>query len=161
VAILPVAGTLYKKTGPRRLILVGLSGAALTAALFVLVDGQTDLWLIRALLFVRGLTLGLALLPLQTTTFATISFAQTGRASALFNTARQVAASLGVAILATVLVAQHQLAAANELRGFQEAFVAGTVLSVLAVVAGLLIRDEDALYSVAGRRTLSRAPGEA
>jgi EmrB/QacA subfamily drug resistance transporter len=161
VAIMPVAGALYKKTGPRRLILVGLSGAAVTAALFVLVDGRTDLWLIRGLLFVRGLTLGLALLPLQTTTFATISFAETGRASALFNTARQVAASLGVAILATVLVAQQRLATGDELRGFHDAFVAGTVLSVLAVVAGLLIRDEDALYSVASRRTLSRAPGEA
>jgi uncharacterized membrane protein len=79
----------------------------------------------------------------------------------LFNTARQVAASLGVAILATVLVAQHQLAPAGELGGFHDAFVAGTVLSVLAVVAGLLIRDQDALYSMAGRRTLSRAPGEA
>ncbi len=161
VAIMPVAGMLYRKTGPRRLILVGLSGAAVTAALFVLVDQHTDLWLIRGLLFVRGLTLGLALLPLQTTTFATISFAETGRASALFNTARQVAASLGVAILATVLVAQHQVSVAGELRGFHDAFIAGTVLSVLAVVAGLLIRDEDALYSVAGRRTLSRAPGEA
>jgi MFS family permease len=160
VAIMPIAGALYKRGGPRRLILVGLTGATVTAALFVLVDAETDLWLIRGLLFARGLTLGLALLPLQTTTFATISFAETGRASALFNTARQFAASLGVAILATVLVVQHSLAPGDPLRGFHDAFVAGTVLSVLAVVAGLLIRDEDALYSVAARRTL-RAPGEA
>jgi EmrB/QacA subfamily drug resistance transporter len=161
VAVMPLAGALYKRSGPRRLILVGLSGAALTAALFLLVDQDTDLWTIRGLLFVRGLALGLAMLPLQTTTFAAISFADTGRASALFNTGRQVAASLGVAILATVLVVQHTLAPTDQLRGFHDAFIAGTVLSVLAVVASLLIRDADALYSVAARRTLSRAPGEA
>jgi EmrB/QacA subfamily drug resistance transporter len=163
VAIMPVAGKLYQRTGPRRLILTGLSGAAITAALFVLVDQDTELWLIRGLLFARGLALGLALLPLQTTTFATITSADTGRASALFNTARQFAASLGVAILATLLITHDPVSAGVQLRGFHDAFVAGTVLSVLSVAAGLLIRDKDAVFSVAGQRSLSRAPqpGEA
>lgn len=158
VTILPLAGYLYSRIGPRKLVVVGLSGATITAALFMLVDGATDLWLIRALLYARGLTLGLALLPLQTTTFATISSSDTGRASALFNTARQVASSLGVAILATVLVAGHHAYPTDQLLGFHNTFAAGTLLSILSVAAGLLIRDEDTLYSPARRRTLSRAP---
>jgi MFS family permease len=157
VCVMPLAGHLYGRFGPRRLILAGLSGATVTAALFLLVDLETDLWLIRGLLFVRGLMLGLALLPLQTTVFATISSRDTGRASAFFNTTRQVAASLGVALLATVLVASSPSHTADLLPGFHAAFAVATVVGVLSVLAGLLVRDEDALYSEARDRTLSRA----
>jgi EmrB/QacA subfamily drug resistance transporter len=158
VTILPLAGRLYPRIGPRRLILLGLMLATVTAVLFVWVDLDTDLWLIRTIMYARGLAFGLALLPLQTATFATISSRDTGRASALFNSVRQVAASFGVAALATVLVARGEV-----MLGFHTAFAAGAVLGALAVAAGLLIRDEDALFSRASERTLKRAPhlGEA
>ena len=45
-----------------------------------------------------------AFVPLQASTYANITPADTGRASAMYTTQRQVAAALGVAILATVLV---------------------------------------------------------
>jgi EmrB/QacA subfamily drug resistance transporter len=158
VSIMPLAGWLYARVGPRRLIVVGLMGATLTAALFVLVDLDTDLWWIRAILYLRGLCFGLALLPLQTTTFATIRLADTGRASALFSSARQVASSLGVALLASVLVAgahgavghgATDLAASGAaqaaLLGFQYAFAAAAALGLAATAAAFSIHDEDAL----------------
>jgi EmrB/QacA subfamily drug resistance transporter len=159
VTVLPLAGRLYPRVGPRRLILLGLALATATALLFVWVDLDTDLWVIRSAMYARGLAFGLALLPLQTATFATISSRDTGRASALFNSVRQVAASFGVAILATVLVAR----AAETLVGFHAAFAVGTVLGGLSVVAALLIRDQDALFSRADERTLKPTPqlGEA
>jgi EmrB/QacA subfamily drug resistance transporter len=161
ISIMPLAGWLYGRVGPRRLIVVGLTGATLTAALFVLVDLDTDLWWIRAVLYLRGLAFGLALLPLQTTTFATIRSADTGRASALFSSARQVASSLGVALLASVLVAGAHGALAHgapalaadgatdaaraALLGFQYAFAAAALVGLVATAAALAIHDEDAL----------------
>jgi hypothetical protein len=45
-------------------------------------------------------------IPLQAAAFAKIHFADTGRASALFSTQRQVASSLGIAVLISILEAQ-------------------------------------------------------
>jgi EmrB/QacA subfamily drug resistance transporter len=159
VTVLPLAGRLYPRVGPRRLILLGLTLATATALIFVWIDLETDLWLIRLAMYARGLAFGMALLPLQTATFATISSRDTGRASALFNSVRQVAASFGVAVLATVLVA----IAAESLGGFHAAFAVGTLLGGLSVAAALLIRDQDALFSRADERTLKPTPqlGEA
>ena len=87
------------------------------------------------MLFARGLGFGLALLPLQTATFANVSLSATGRASALFNTARQVAASLGVAALASVL------ASASSVTDFHTAFAASAILGFAATGAALRLPD--------------------
>ena len=72
-------------------------------AFFLRVGVHTNLWWIRAIMFGRGLSFAFALIPLQAATFSNISRQDSGRASSLFNTNRQVASSFGVAILATVL----------------------------------------------------------
>jgi EmrB/QacA subfamily drug resistance transporter len=171
VSIMPLAGRLYSRVGPRRLIVLGLAGATVTAAVFLLLDLETDLWVIRGVLYVRGLSLGLALLPLQTTTFSTISSRDTGRASALFSSVRQVASSVGVAVLATVLVGRTRVHAGElagaaatvkagaplaGLLGFRDAFAVAAVLGAFSVAAGLLIRDDDDPTV----RTRSRVPSK-
>jgi EmrB/QacA subfamily drug resistance transporter len=98
-----VSGRLYPRVGPRRMLAIGLAGLCLTSALFVLVDLNTSLWFIRGIMFLRGVAMSFALVASQTATFSTIKSEETGRASALFNTNRQVAASVGVAVLTTVL----------------------------------------------------------
>ena len=70
----------------------------------------------------------------------------TGRASAIYSTQRQVAAALGVAMLGSVLVSRTNTHGA--LSGFRAAFLVGTVLIVLAAATGLLIRDEDAASTI-------------
>jgi hypothetical protein len=76
-----------------------------------------------------------------------------GQASSIFNVGRQVAASLGVAILATALTSRldvHGAAlgdaatAAGALSAFQDTFLFATALSLLGVLACFLIDDEKA-----------------
>jgi hypothetical protein len=104
------------------------------------------------------------LLPLQTTAFATISSRDTGRASALFNSVRHVGSSLGVAALATVLLAGTRTRAVEgipstalsvegaalhgDLVGFHFAFAAAALLSLAATAAAFMLRDEDATVPV-------------
>src|SRR5262249_58569734 len=78
-----------------------LAGLTATSALFLLVRLDTDLWWIRGIMFLRGVSLSFATVASQAATFATIRSEETGRASSLFNTNRQVAGSVGVAVLAT------------------------------------------------------------
>jgi EmrB/QacA subfamily drug resistance transporter len=135
VCALPFAGFLYPRAGARPLALAGLLITAMSAFLLATTNTESELWLIRGILFARGIGFGLVLLPLQTVTFANVSLSATGRASALFNTARQVAASLGVALLASVLVS------ATSAIDFHLAFGASALLGLAAAGAALRLPE--------------------
>ena len=82
-----------------------------------------------------------------------------GRASALYNSGRQVAASFGVAVLASVLenrLAHHgtRLGPAPfgnpdaALSAFHEAFAVATALTIVGILACFLVSDKDAALSM-------------
>jgi len=119
-----------------------LMGITVTSALFLLVDLETSLWWIRAIMFLRGVSMSLAIVASQAAAFASIRSEETGRASALFNTNRQVAASIGVAVLATVL-GEH-----NSVTAFHHAFAASIAFGLLGIAFALRIHDEDAAASM-------------
>jgi EmrB/QacA subfamily drug resistance transporter len=148
-----VSSRLYPSLGPRKMLSIGLTGLCLTSALFVLVGLDTDLWWIRGIMFLRGVAMSFALVASQTATFATINSAETGRASALFNTNRQVAASVGVAVLTTVLtqtayIAGTGVGAQMPLVAFHAAFAFSILLGLVGVFFALRIHDEDAAASL-------------
>jgi EmrB/QacA subfamily drug resistance transporter len=163
---------LYPKVGPRRMMLAGVLGLTVTSALFLLVGLETDLWWIRGIMFLRGAAMAFSLVPMQAATFATIKSRDTGRASSLFNTNRQVASSVGVALLATVLVertaahvgdlgaaATDEAARHATLLAFHDAFAASLVLGLVGIAFTFLIRDADAAASM--RRAPAAAHAEA
>jgi EmrB/QacA subfamily drug resistance transporter len=150
-----VGGRLYPVVGPRRLLVLGLSILSLANFLFVLIDLQTSLWWIRGLMFFRGFGIGFAFVPMQTITFATIQPADTGRASSLSSTIRQVGAAVGVATFATVLATRtpgaysnvgesSPAAIAGRLHAFHDGFVAAAAFAALGIIVAWRVRDEDA-----------------
>ncbi len=147
------AAKLYPKIGPRRMMIVGFTGNMLMTAALALINYGTADWLVGANMFVRGMFLAFLFIPLQAATFATISPQDTGRASSIFSVSRQVAASFGVAILATALTSRlsfhHALLADAATRNaalsaFQDTFLFAGAVSVLGIVACFLIDDEKA-----------------
>ncbi len=163
-----VAGRLYPRVGPRRMMMVGMVGTVLTTLAFVWVDLGTSGWSIQLIMLARGWSFALALVPLQAATFATISPADTGRASAVFNAGRQIAASFGVALLATVLtnrmthygaVLGSPLTRGAAISAFHEAFIAASVLAVLGIFVALLMDDKLAVRAAA-RERVAVAAGE-
>jgi EmrB/QacA subfamily drug resistance transporter len=179
----PIVGSIYPRIGPRRLIAVGLLGAAVTSAMFLAVDLKTSLATICGIMLVRGLAYGAVFVPVQVATYATISSRDTGRASSLFSTNRQVAQSIGVAIAVTVLATRSQSlvaaairvaapaarqAAAQQavVRSFHDAFATTIVMAALGIVFALLIHDSDAAPTMRRVRpepisTLAEAEGSA
>ena len=156
-----VGRVLYPRFGPRRLMVGGLLGAALVVYAFTFVDLHTSLWWIRLLMFTRGVCMAHSFIPLQAATYATISPTDTGRATAIYTTQRQVSAAFGVAILATALATftQHNLvgrvSTAAQLGGrldaFHSAFAITAVLAALGAFIALLVRDEDAARTIRPR----------
>jgi EmrB/QacA subfamily drug resistance transporter len=153
-----VSGRLYPRIGPRRMIAAGMITGSIAVASFALLDLDTSLWWIRGGMFVRGLCMGFAFVPMQAATYATIKPADNGRASSLFSTQRQMAVSIGVAILATVIASYTTLVGpppdpARAVTGYRVAFlVAAGLAFVSGLLAAILIRDEDAAPSLRPRQ---------
>ena len=161
------ASKLYPRIGPRRMMVAGFGGNVLMTGLLSFVDYGTSDLLIAGNMLVRGMSFGLLVIPLQAATFATISPEATGRASSIFSVSRQVAASLGIAVLATVLTGRlgaHDAALADPatrdaaLTAFQDTFLIGAVLAVPGMIAALLIDDKKALAAM-GREMELHAEG--
>ncbi|MEX0682971.1 MAG: MDR family MFS transporter [Dehalococcoidia bacterium] len=157
VMMVQVSSRVYGRFGPRRLLMFGLTGVTLTTLAFLWVDLGTNQWWIRLIMFLRGCSFSFIILSLQTATYATIRPEMMGRASAVSNAGRQVGASFGVALLATILTSRlsahdTSLGPAGDsgaaLTAFHEAFVAAAVLTMLGAVAALLVSDKEAAVSM-------------
>jgi EmrB/QacA subfamily drug resistance transporter len=153
VSMVQFAGRIYNTVGPRRMMMAGMFGSSLTTLSFLLIDLETSQWWIRLIMLCRGWSFALILIPIQTATYATIRPQEMGRASAIFNANRQVAASFGVALLATALsnrLGAHDAILGNPatrdaaLTAFHEAFIVAAVLSLLGLVAAAFISDREA-----------------
>ena len=154
-----VAGRLYGRIGPRRLMTGGFLTAALVIAFYTMLDLHTSLWLIRGMMFGRGLCMGFAFVPMQAASYATIDPAQNGRASSIFSTQRQVAVSIGVAIMASILAAHMSLSRSpsaddvgRALTGVRWAFGVAVGLALCSALAAWFIRDEDAEATMVARK---------
>ncbi len=151
-----VAGRIYGRVGPRRLMVGGMFGAAVSVAAFTQLGLTTNLWIVRALLFARGLAMGFTFVAVQTASYARIAPSDNGRASAIFSTQRQMSVSIGVALMATVLSGFTPLTAApsdpqRALEGYHWSFAVSTVLALIATAIATRIRDEDAAATMYSR----------
>src|SRR6056297_233611 len=139
---------LYRLIGPRRLMMVGTAATAAATFLFATADLTTPLSTIAAFSLLRGLSVGMVFVSIQTAAYATTSMADTGRATSLFNTQRQVSYAAGVALAATVIAAILPAAgdaapAIDRLGAYQGGFLAVGLIMVPAIVVSWLIDDDD------------------
>ena len=153
VLTVPIAAKIYPRLGPRALLLGGLSAFAASTLPLMMIDSSTSQNVVRLIMLLRGMAFGVIHVPLQTATFATISKSETSRASAVFNGCRQVAASFGVALVATVLTTAlaHAHATLGDLAtrdaamvAFRECFAVSTLVAALGIGVAFLVRNEDA-----------------
>ena len=138
----------YRVIGPRRLMVVGTAVAAGVTCLFALIDLDTPLGVIAGLSFARGLSIGLVFVSVQTAVYATTSLADTGRATSLFNTQRQISYAVGVAIAATVLAASlggldAGDPAVERLAAHQHAFLAVGLVMIPGIFVSWFVGDDD------------------
>jgi EmrB/QacA subfamily drug resistance transporter len=142
-----VTSRIYKRVGPRRLMIAGMSSSAATIGLMALAGRSDAFWLIPVLMYFTGCSFGFAMAPSLAANMARISSAETGHASTLQNTVRQAGAAAGVALLGTVLGASR--AGPHDLAGYHLAFLAAAALMVLGVIFSAFVTDADAAATMA------------
>jgi EmrB/QacA subfamily drug resistance transporter len=155
-----LASRAYPRIGPRRMAVGGLAVVTAIFCLLGLITGlATSTWLIRLLAFCSGSAIAWANMAVQASSFSTISSADTGRASALFQTQARVAGGVGVAVLVTVVESSSRgLAGAALVPAFHHAFLTAAGIIVAAGLAALAIRDSDAAATMRQRARAPAAP---
>ncbi len=101
--VIPIAGRLYDKIGPRILVIAGFLVLAVNTWQLAEIERDTTIRWILFLFAMRGLALGLTV---QTTFVAALSVIQgpaVARGTSLINSTRFIVQAIGVAVLATVL----------------------------------------------------------
>jgi EmrB/QacA subfamily drug resistance transporter len=145
-----VAGRLTDRIGARAVGVAGFALTALATVPFAFAGPGTSQWWLVAVQLVRGLGLGIVLIPVMTVAFVDIDSDDLPDASMITRISQQVGGSFGVAIAAVVLesvaTSSHSLT-----RGFDQAFWWTVGFTVVAALASL---------ALPGRRAPAPAPGE-
>ena len=97
--VLPIAGRLYDRIGPKVLVPVGLLLIAAGMYLFKNLTIDTALGVIVAWNAVRSVGMGLAMIPTQSSAVSEIPAAQAGQASAITNVINRLGGAFGVVIM--------------------------------------------------------------
>jgi DHA2 family multidrug resistance protein len=105
---MPLVGLLMSKVEPRKLLAVGLSVAAFSLWDLSRVNLNAGYWDVFWPQFIQGFSMGFVFVPLTTVTHDSISKEQMGNATSLFNLMRNIGASIGIAMVTTIVARQTQ-----------------------------------------------------
>ncbi|XVV09365.1 MDR family MFS transporter [Actinoplanes sp. CA-131856] len=97
------AGRLLDRIGARGVAMAGFAMVGVATAPFAFAGSHTAVWPLMIALFVRGLGLGIVLIPLMTVAFTGLPHEKIPHASIVTRIAQQVGGSVGVALLAVIL----------------------------------------------------------
>ncbi len=103
---MPIAGQLSDKTGSGRIVPFGLLGVVASVVWLTQIGAHTSWVAICIDLFVFGLGMGFAMMPIYTGAMQSITGAAAARASTALNIIQQTGASVGTAVLSVLLYAE-------------------------------------------------------
>ena len=110
-------------------------------------DSSVSVSVVVIVMFLRGLSMGLVFVPVQSAVYAQIERRNLADATAIFSTIRQLAPAVGVAIGSSVLAtgfSRDVESAANRVDSYQRAILVTSLLYLVGAGLALFIRDDDA-----------------
>ncbi|GAB3258035.1 DHA2 family efflux MFS transporter permease subunit [Kineosporia babensis] len=139
----------FPRLGPRLTVSLGLTGVMLSCALLATLGTGSSLWLARLYMVTLGFAMSHVFVTSQAVAFATISPAQTGQASTLFNTIRQIGGAAGVAFLTTSMITVGTTTSTGEpnVDAYRVAFGVAAAFALLALGFAQTIRNDEALQA--------------
>jgi EmrB/QacA subfamily drug resistance transporter len=100
---MPVAGRLTDRLGAGRIVPFGVLVALLGTGVYTQLESDTSYTLLAVALWVRGIGLGMTMMPAMAAAYQTLSRAAVPRATTCINIIRTIGGSFGTAILSVVL----------------------------------------------------------
>lgn len=148
--MMPISGRLFDKFGAKWITIIGLT--ILTAASYLLsrLSLQTSYNTIMMIMMVRGIGMGLAIMPTQTAGMNAIPRELSGRGTALNSTVKQVAGSFGISILTTILghreafyTAKHFAMKQVAVSAINDTLLVATVACFVGIIVSFFIKSKD------------------
>lgn len=157
--ISPLAGVLYTKAGLKRLATAGFIVLGAGTIPFAFLTTSTPGSIITLMYTVRMIGVALVLMPLTTAAMDALPLTKTTDGTAVNNTVRQLASSVGVALLTSVtqnIINHHQpahrlrsidpLSYASQaldasMQGFRTAFAVGLAFAIIGLIATILYKN--------------------
>jgi len=141
----PVSGRIFDKFGARYLVITGLMLLTITSFLYTNLTPETSLAYITTVFAIRMFGISMVMMPATTAGLNQLPRKLIPHGSAMTNTMRQVAASIGTAILITVMTAAAlntgSDAKPDELvHGVNVSFYVSAGLSLIGLILAFFIR---------------------
>lgn len=151
---------MFDRFGAKYLSLIGLVIMAVTTFMFTDLDENTTLTYIVVVQTIRASGMAMVMMPLQTAALNSLPLSMAAHGSAMFNTVRQIAGSLGTALLITTMSksatsfaknmtatdvigkSKEQIANHVLIHGIETAFLVSSILSVIAVILAVFIKKK-------------------
>ena len=144
----PISGRLFDKFGPRVLAIPGLITVTLFTIPMIVMDENTSIYFLSFVYTVRIIGLALVNMPLNTWGLNALSNKVIPHGTAIANTFRTVAGSLGTAVLITVnsivvANASNPASTSAQIHGINMAYLgAGLFMLVALIMAVIFVKDD-------------------
>lgn len=142
----PVTGRIFDKVGAKWLAVTGLSIMTITTFLYTNLSTETSLTYLTIVFAFRMLGMSMVMMPVTTAGLNVLPMKLIPHGTAMNNTMRQVAASIGTAVLITVMTTAALDSGASAstsdlIHGVNVAFWVATGISLFAVILAFFIKE--------------------
>lgn len=140
----PIAGKIFDRHGPRAMSLVGMTLLLLSTLCFAFAQVDTNIYLLTAVFAVRMFSMALVNMPINTWGMNALDNKLMNHGTSISNTLRQVAGSLGTALVVSVYSAvgsalAPQMGEADALMaGFNASFFVCSLLVAVGLVLAII-----------------------
>lgn len=130
----PLVARFYSRLGSRGTLMIALICAFFLFIMLSMVQSDTNLWIIRVLMFCAGFCLGTAVGTVQASAFSTISPTSMNQASTLFQVQNRLGAAFGIALLSSVIAAVGKMVDVTPAIAYKSALLCSTLFLLAAFV---------------------------
>ncbi|BDH63044.1 putative MFS-type transporter YcnB [Lysinibacillus sp. PLM2] len=149
----PITGRIFDKFGAKKLVMVGLAIITISSFAFIQLDTNTSFVYMMIMYSIRMFGLSMVMMPIATAALNQLPNRLIPHGAAMDNTMRQIAASVGTAILVTVMTTSEESAASRgvlnaDIYGANVAFIVVAVLSLIGLIISCFIKDKKQVKEV-------------
>lgn len=143
----PINGRIFDRFGARYLVIIGLFLLTITSLLYTNLTVDTSFTYLTIVFAVRMFGISMIMMPSTTAGLNQLSYRLIPHGSAMTNTMRQVAASIGTALLITIMTVTalgtgKEVTVTGQIHGVNMAFYVATAISFLGLILAFFVKDK-------------------
>ncbi|MEQ6378473.1 MDR family MFS transporter [Bacillaceae bacterium S4-13-56] len=139
----PITGRIFDRIGAKWLTIFGMGIMTISSFAFTTLDTTTSFEFITIVYTIRMFGLSMVIMPVATAGLNQLPKRLIPHGAAMDNTMRQIAASVGTALLVTVMTTTASQANVDhaDIHGINMAFMVVTILSFIGLILGFFVKQ--------------------